>query len=143
LRCFASYTASLWTAAYEVAPAPLHSSPTIATEFQSILHDLRATELAMRVLKLPLRRVPQPPNPETGKLQMDLAADTGRRQLFGQVYAFLHHLAAVETPTGALIHNTKIQVRPSFMCLPLLLETSQLCHFRPPTLNPVFYDSYR
>jgi len=100
---------SMHTGAATVRCKAVHLSKARVRSFQSILHDLRATELAMRVLKLPLRRVPQPPNPETGKPQMDLAADTGRRQLFGQVYAFLHHLAAVETPTGALIHNTKIQ----------------------------------
>lgn len=78
---------------------------------QSILHDLHATELAMRVLKLPLRRQRQDPHPMTGKPQMDLAKDIGRRELFGQVYSFLHHCAAVETPTGGLVHNPKIQAR--------------------------------
>jgi len=87
----------------------VHLSKARVRSFQSILHDLHATELAIRVLKLPLRRQRQDPHPVTGKPQMDLAKDVGRRELFGQVYSFLHHCAAVETPTGALVHNPKIQ----------------------------------
>lgn len=73
------------------------------------------------MLKLPLRRQRQDPHPVTGKPQMDLAKDVGRRELFGQVYSFLHHCAAVETPTGALVHNPKIQAsRPCPIATPLL-----------------------
>ena len=94
-----------------VASCP-HNPPFV---HQEVLHDLRATEMALQFLRLPMRCTKPVPGKD-GLQPMPEAVEPERRELFGVVYEFLARLCVWETGNGDVTNNEVIQVYNPTSC---------------------------